>query len=107
MPRHDENVTLDKISAFEAVYRNLGGLRPVSLRVTDESHLHKGHPEAANGCHLKLDIVSDRFEGLTLAQRHRLVYETVGDLPGQGIHALSITAQTPQEKAQPKPEPAA
>lgn len=92
--------TADKTRAFEAVYRNLGELRPVALRVTDESHRHRGHPEAANGRHLRLEVVSSRFEGLTPVQRHRLVYETVGPLQENGIHALAIVAQTPQEKHQ-------
>jgi stress-induced morphogen len=30
-------------------------------------------------------------------QRHRLVYDAAGDLMRHGIHALSISAKTPEE----------
>jgi stress-induced morphogen len=39
-------------------------------------------------------VVSDRFEGLTRIQQHKLIYDVFGDEVGGAIHALSIKTQT-------------
>lgn len=72
-------------------------LQPVDLEIVDESHLHKGHPGARDGRgHFRIRIISDKFAGLKLIQRHRLIYDAVGDLMETDIHALSITADPPE-----------
>lgn len=71
-------------------------LAPAQLEVIDESHKHIGHEGAKDGRgHFLVRIMSDRFEGLRPLQRHRLVYEAVGDLMQTDIHALSIETSTP------------
>jgi BolA protein len=73
-------------------------LGPTLLEVTDESHLHAGHAGAASGGgHFRVKIVSERFEGLRLVMRHRLVYDAVQGMIHTDIHALSITAHAPSE----------
>jgi BolA protein len=73
-------------------------LAPTLLELTDESALHAGHAGAASGgSHFRLKIVSDRFEGLKLVMRHRLVYDSVHDMMHTEIHALAITALAPSE----------
>ncbi|MGB5180446.1 MAG: BolA family protein [Gammaproteobacteria bacterium] len=73
-------------------------LQPVELEITDESARHAGHAGAASGGgHFIVTIVSPVFENKTLIQRHRLVYDAVGDIMHNEIHALSIQARTPQE----------
>jgi len=47
------------------------------------------------GDHFRAEIVSDRFEGLSRIQQHRLVYDVFGDDIGGAIHALSIKTSTP------------
>ncbi|MDQ3288907.1 MAG: BolA family transcriptional regulator, partial [Pseudomonadota bacterium] len=42
-------------------------------------------------------VVSNAFSGLNPVQRHRAVYAAVGDLMTTDIHALSISARTPDE----------
>jgi BolA protein len=42
-------------------------------------------------------IVSERFEGLRLVMRHRLVYDAVQAMMHTDIHALAITAIAPSE----------
>jgi BolA protein len=75
-------------------------LQPVALRISDDSHLHAGHAGAADGRgHFSVEIVSERFAGLPVVRRHRLVYQAVGDLMQTDIHALSIRAATPDEAA--------
>ena len=73
-------------------------LAPLDLAVGDDSALHAGHAGAASGGgHYSVRIVSERFEGLRLVMRHRLVYDAVHDMMKAEIHALAITALAPSE----------
>jgi len=73
-------------------------LAPSVLELTDESAMHAGHEGAkSGGSHYRLTIVSERFEGLRLVMRHRLVYDSVHDMMHTDIHALAITALAPSE----------
>jgi BolA protein len=75
-------------------------LEPASLQVVDDSHRHAGHAGAADGRgHFTVTVVSERFRGLTVVRRHRLVYAAVGDMMTTDVHALSIQALAPGEKA--------
>ena len=47
------------------------------------------------GDHFRAEIVSDRFEGLSRIEQHRLIYDVFGDEVGGAIHALSIKTSTP------------
>ena len=47
------------------------------------------------GDHFRTEIVSDRFEGLSRIQQHKLVYDVFGAEVGGPIHALSIKTSTP------------
>lgn len=47
------------------------------------------------GDHFRAEIVSDRFEGLSRIEQHKLVYGVFGDEVGAAIHALSIKTSTP------------
>ena len=82
-------------------------LTPTHLEIKDESHLHEGHlrgaklAEARGGGHFSAVIVSAKFAGQPLVQRHRLVYAAVGDLMGGLVHALSMKTLTPGEWAAP------
>jgi stress-induced morphogen len=49
------------------------------------------------GDHFRAEVVSDRFEGLSRIQQHKLIYDVFGDEVGGAIHALSIKTQTPGE----------
>jgi len=74
-------------------------LAPEKLELIDDSAAHAGHAGAAPGgnTHWRLTIVSAQFAGKPTVARHRLVYEALGDLMQNPIHALSITARAPQE----------
>ena len=73
-------------------------LSPESLQVQDEGHMHVGHEGAKDGRgHFRVLVVSDHFRGKTLIQRHRLIYQAMGDLMQTDIHALAIDAWTPDE----------
>ena len=47
--------------------------------------------------HFEALVVASDFEGLRPLARHQLVYKCLGALVGNEIHALSITALTPDE----------
>ncbi len=75
----------------------LQALAPAAMELIDESHLHAGHTGARSGRgHYRLRIVSSRFAGLNPVQRHRLIYDALGDLMQTDIHALSIDASAPE-----------
>ena len=83
---------------LERLTQRLQALEPTRLDLEDDSHHHAGHAGAADGRgHFSVLIVSKRFAGLRQVQRHRLVFEAVGDLMATDIHALSIHALAPDE----------
>lgn len=76
----------------------LAALAPETVDILDESGQHVGHAGAQDGGgHYQLVIVSPRFRGLRPVARHRLVYDTLGDLMKREIHALAIKAYAPEE----------
>ncbi len=48
------------------------------------------------GDHFRAEVVSDRFDGLSRIEQHKLVYGVFGDEVGGPIHALSIKTSTPE-----------
>jgi len=78
----------------------LAALEPTELDLVDESEQHRGHAGYREGgsTHWRLAIVSPRFAGKTVVARHRMVYEALGSLMQNPIHALAITARAPEEK---------
>lgn len=71
---------------------------PQHLEIVDDSAKHAGHAGAkSGGGHFLVEIVSDAFQDKTLIQRHRLIYDALGDAMQTEIHALSIKASTPVE----------
>jgi len=47
------------------------------------------------GDHFRAEVVSERFDGLSRIEQHKLVYEVFGDEVGGPIHALSIKTSMP------------
>ena len=86
------------MSTADLIRARLAVLEPESLTLEDQSAAHKGHAGAASGGgHFQLTLVSPRFSNLSTLARHRLVYEAMGELMQREIHALSITALSPEE----------
>lgn len=90
------------------VYKSIVGklqaeLQPTEIELIDDSASHSGHAgmkgKEAVESHFKLRIVSDKFEGLPLVQRHQLVYGLLSKEFEGGLHALNIKAKTPKEMA--------
>ena len=74
-------------------------LAPSRLDLTDESALHAGHAGARSEgeSHFRMLIVAAAFAGKSRLERQRMVFAALGDLMQSEIHALSITALTPDE----------
>lgn len=82
----------------ESIRASLANLDPVSVELTDESDQHLGHAGwKEGGSHFRLTIVSARFAGMNRVARHRMVYDALGPLIHEHIHALAIRALTPDE----------
>jgi BolA protein len=79
---------------------------PESLRVVDESHLHRGHaghrPEGQT--HFRLYIVAEAFRGKSRIERHRMINAALAAELSGSVHALAIHAAAPGETA-PQAEP--
>lgn len=73
------------------------GLTPLSLEIIDDSEHHAGHAGAREGGHFRIRVTAAAFAGRSQLERHRLVYAAVAPLMGQGVHALSIIAHSPEE----------
>jgi len=87
---------MDRIALIEQRLR--AALAPQILEVADESAQHAGHAGAmGGGGHYAVVIVSSVFAGKSLVERHRMIYDALGDAMRQKIHALSIKALTPEE----------
>ena len=84
---------------LESVLRERSAnLTPLRLELVDESAKHAGHEGAkSGGRHYRLLIVSAEFSGKSTLLRHRLIYDTLGELMRSKIHALSIQALAPGE----------
>ena len=86
------------MSTVKKMEERLQALAPQNIEILDESGKHAGHEGArSGGGHYDLLIVSPRFAGCSSVVRHRLVYEALGDLMRNEIHALAIRALAPNE----------
>ncbi|MCF6226049.1 MAG: BolA family transcriptional regulator [Xanthomonadales bacterium] len=71
-------------------------LKPDMLELIDDSGRHAGHAGAKTGLgHFKMIISSAAFAGKSPLARHRLVYQSLGEMMQTDIHALNIDARLP------------
>lgn len=70
---------------------------PVRLVVTNDSARHHGHAgdDGSGESHFTVEIVSERFAGLSRVARQRAVNHALADLLQARIHALAIKAEAP------------
>lgn len=72
---------------------------PDVLHVIDDSAKHRGHkgtPHTEN-THFNITIVSSIFTGMRLIDRHRAIHNSLKAGFALTLHALKITAKTPDE----------
>ena len=85
--------------AAEIDQRLRAALAPEHLAVIDDSEKHRGHAghDPRGESHFTVEIVSDRFDGLSRLERQRAVNTALADLLAERVHALSIKARAPGE----------
>lgn len=73
---------------------------PSVLDIEDQSAAHEGHAGARPGgeSHFRVNIISERFAGLSRLARQRAVYAVLVDEMNGAVHALSVSARTPEEE---------
>ena len=69
----------------------------VHFEIKDFTGRHLNHKLHEGGFHLETTIVSDDFTDKTLIERHRVVYNAMGELMKHEIHALSMKTLTRDE----------
>ena len=67
------------------------------FEVKDFTGRHLNHNLHDGGFHLEAIIVSDDFESHSLVSRHKMVYNSLGNLMKHEIHALSMKTLTVKE----------
>lgn len=71
---------------------------PLEIQRLISEHLSCEHiaVEGDDGVHFSAVVVSAAFAGLTRVRQHRLVYDALGELMGNEIHALRLHTFTPE-----------
>ena len=72
---------------------------PVLLVVENDSHRHSGHAGSpgTGESHFRVEIVSDKFAGLSRVDRHRMVNEALAAELSGAVHALAMKTKAPGE----------
>jgi BolA protein len=85
--------------ASEIERRLRAALDPAHLVVTNDSARHRGHSgdDGSGESHFSVEVVSDRFAGMSRVERQRAVNSALADLLRDHIHALAIKASAPGE----------
>ncbi|MEA3009235.1 MAG: BolA family transcriptional regulator, ral stress-responsive regulator [Sphingomonadales bacterium] len=85
--------------APEIERRLRAALAPAHLVVTNDSARHRGHAgdDGSGESHFSVEVVSERFAGMSRVDRQRAVNSALADLMRDHIHALAITAKAPGE----------
>ena len=82
----------------ETISTQLSNLITVSyLELKDSTGKHVHHDNFDGGLHLSAIIVSDDFNNLELLERHQLVYNALGSMIKNEIHAFSMKTFTNSE----------
>jgi BolA protein len=85
----------DNTERVEKIKQRLQALSPSELEVIDESHLHAGHAGARSGKgHFRVRIKADCLNGLSRIRQHQTLYEALGNMMQEDIHALAIEIKT-------------
>lgn len=73
--------------------------------IFNDSYLHKGHGGIADSrnkteSHVRIELVTDDFEGMRLPMRHRMIYKLIQDeMQTYNIHAVQFKTKTVKEMA--------
>jgi BolA protein len=78
-----------------------GAFAPVEIAVVSVSHQHAGgHSSPGTGeSHFSVTVVSAAFAGKSRLERHRMVNAALAEELAGCVHALAVSALTPEERA--------
>ena len=89
------------MSKIDIIYNLLSSLEPHLLKIIDQSTSHADHYKQEEASpfpsHIKIEIVSPKFHGLSLVARQRLINCLLKDAYENGLHAASIEARSIEE----------
>ena len=95
------NERLAEMGFSQSIHEKIeAALKPHSLEIVNESHLHAGHQESFDGSgetHLRIKVVAEVFDGMNRVDRHRTINALVADEIAAGLHAIAIEAKAPSE----------
>ena len=60
------------------------------LTIKDDTGRHLRHQHYDGGGHIQIRIVSSAFEGVSLLDRHKLVYKALDGMIKNEIHAIGL-----------------
>ncbi|HET9640780.1 MAG TPA: BolA family protein [Allosphingosinicella sp.] len=85
--------------AAEVEQRLRAALAPTQLVVTNDSARHRGHAgdDGSGESHFTVEVVAERFAGMSRVERQRAVNAALAELLRDHIHALAIKARAPGE----------
>lgn len=75
-------------------------MNPADIKALIEAHLpgSTATVQSDDNVHYEAVVVAAAFTGKRPLQRHQMVYAALGERMGGAIHALSISALTPEEQ---------
>jgi BolA protein len=85
--------------AAEIEKRLRAALAPEHLQVLNDSAKHRGHSgdDGSGESHFTVEVVAERFAGMSRIDRQRAVNAALAELLRDRIHALAIRARAPGE----------
>ncbi len=76
-------------------------LKPLLLKVTNESHMHRGHAGVqdtdSTETHFSIVVVSEAFTDMSRLDRQRLVNKLLKDQFDNGLHAATMMCKAPND----------
>ena len=85
----------------QSIREKLGGaFNQAVIEVVNDSHRHAGHgssPQTGES-HFSVVVVSPAFAGKSRLERHRMVNAALAEELAGPVHALAVTALTPEEQ---------
>jgi stress-induced morphogen len=89
---------MNQINSIEAnIKEKIGDCK---IEIYDESSSHANHFDKISEqipSHLKIVVISEYFNNMSLLQRHRVINDIMKSYFNEGLHALKIIAKTNQE----------
>lgn len=101
MPAYAERIrTPSSMSVENSIREKLTrAFAPKALDVVNDSQHHAGHAGSpgTGESHFSVKVVSAAFDGKSRLERHRMVNDVLADELAGPVHALAITALTPEQ----------